>query len=81
MDGVQVTAIILRSVLAAAGYGIIHDQITARICLEYFTIGHTPVFATTSPTLLALGWGVIATWWLWVVVPSNWLPWLSLIHI
>jgi len=44
-------------------YGIVHDQITARICVEYFTIGHAPVFGTDDPTLLGLGWGVIATWW------------------
>jgi hypothetical protein len=50
-------------ILAAVVYGIIHDQITARICVEYFTIGHPPVFPTESPTLLGLGWGVIATWW------------------
>jgi len=31
--------------------------------VEYFTIFHPPVFTTTSPTLLAFGWGVIATWW------------------
>lgn len=49
--------------LAAIFYGIIHDQVTARVCVEYFTIGHPPVFDTTSPTILALGWGVIATWW------------------
>lgn len=51
------------TVLGAIGHGIIHDQITVRVCLEYFTIGHPPVFGTTSPTLLGLGWGVIATWW------------------
>jgi hypothetical protein len=55
--------IILLCILAAITYGIVHDQITARICVEYFTIGHPPVFHTTSPTLLGLGWGVIATWW------------------
>ena len=44
-------------------YGIVHDQVTARVCVEYFTIGHPPVFNTESPTLLALGWGIIATWW------------------
>jgi hypothetical protein len=59
----QAFLIVLGCVCAAVLYGIVHDQITARICLEYFTIGHPPVFATTSPTLLALGWGVIATWW------------------
>lgn len=55
--------IILFCILAAVGYGIVHDQITARVCIEYFTIGHPPVFRTESPTLLGLGWGVIATWW------------------
>ncbi|MGA9392045.1 MAG: hypothetical protein WBV69_16560 [Candidatus Sulfotelmatobacter sp.] len=49
--------------LAAILYGIVHDQITARICVEYFTVFHPPIFHTQSPTLLALGWGVIATWW------------------
>ena len=55
--------IILLCIGAAVFYGILHDQVTARVCVEYFTIGHPPVFPTDSPTLLALGWGVIATWW------------------
>jgi len=41
----------------------VHDQVTARVCVEYFTIGHPPVFGTDSPTLLAFGWVVLATWW------------------
>lgn len=48
---------------AAVLYGILHDQITARICLEYFTIGHPRIFPTSDPTLLAFGWGFTATWW------------------
>lgn len=56
------------AVLAAVIYGIVHDQITARICVEYFTIGHPPVFRTDDPTLLGLGWGVIATWWVGVLL-------------
>jgi hypothetical protein len=59
----QGSAIVALCIGAAVAYGIVHDQITARICVEYFTIGHPPVFATDSPTLLAVGWGVIATWW------------------
>jgi len=50
-------------VIAAVLYGIIHDQFTARICIEYFTVFHPPVFHTESPTLLGVGWGIIATWW------------------
>ena len=59
----QFLAIIVLSVLGGAAYGILHDQVTVRVCLEYFTIGHPAIFATRSPTLLAIGWGIVATWW------------------
>ncbi|MXP30143.1 hypothetical protein GRI58_15140 [Porphyrobacter algicida] len=49
--------------LASIIYGVLHDQVTAHICVEYFTIAHPPVFPTQSPFLLAIGWGIIATWW------------------
>lgn len=56
------------TVLACVVYGIVHDQITARICVEYFTIGHAPIFGTKDPTLLGIGWGVVATWWFGVLL-------------
>src|SRR5262245_8163961 len=59
----QFLAIILMCIVAAVLYGFAHDQITARVCVEYFTIGHPPIFGTDDPTLLGLGWGIIATWW------------------
>lgn len=59
----EAAKIALFATLAAVVYGILHDQVTAHLCVEYFTIAHPPVFNTTSPFLLALGWGVIATWW------------------
>lgn len=53
------------SITAAVLYGIIHDNMTARVCVEYFTKFHIAVsFAGSSPTRLALYWGVIATWWM-----------------
>jgi hypothetical protein len=54
--------------VAAIVYGILHDQVTARVCVEYFTIGHPPIFCTDDPTLLAFGWGVIATWWMGLIL-------------
>lgn len=59
----ETIGIILFAILAAIVYGIVHDQVTAHLCVEYFTIAHPPVFPTESPFLLALGWGIIATWW------------------
>jgi len=51
------------SILAAILYGIAQDMVTVRVSLEYFTAGHPNVFNTANPTVLALGWGVIASWW------------------
>lgn len=64
-SALQFVAIVMTCVLAAVSYGVLHDQVTARICLEYFTIGHPPVFdhPVTSPTVIGVVWGVIATWW------------------
>ena len=51
----QIFGIVLLAGSAAVGYGIAHDLVNVRDSLEYFTVGHPPVFDTTSPTLLALG--------------------------
>jgi hypothetical protein len=64
----QFLAIILLCIAISISYGIIHDQITARICVEYFTIAHPPIFGTVDPTLLGLGWGILATWWVGVLL-------------
>jgi hypothetical protein len=64
----QCFAIVGLCVLAAVTYGVLHDQVTARVCVEYFTIGHPPIFGTQDPTLLGLGWGVLATWWVGVLL-------------
>jgi len=53
----------LLCVVAAIFYGIVHDQVTAHLCVEYFSIAHPTILPLTSPTLLALEWGVLATWW------------------
>jgi hypothetical protein len=55
--------IILFCIIAAVSYGIIHDEITAHICVEYFTVAHPPIFHTNSPLILGFAWGITATWW------------------
>lgn len=53
--------IVIVTALAAVAYGILHDQITARLCIEYFTVAHPPLFSATSPTVVAVCWGITAT--------------------
>ena len=64
----QSIAIVVLSLLACITYGIIHDQSTARICVEYFTIGHPRIIRSEDPTVLGLVWGVVATWWVGVIL-------------
>lgn len=59
----QAVAIVLLCVGASTLYGVLHDQVTVRVCLEYFTVFHPPLVDSTEPTVVALAWGVAATWW------------------
>lgn len=54
-------SIIATTILACVVYDIIHDQITARLCVQYFTVFHPPVFSTQDPTLFGIGWGTTRT--------------------
>lgn len=57
-------AIIALAVAAAVAYGILHDLVTAQLCVEYFTIAHPRIVESESPVVLTLVWGVTATWWM-----------------
>ena len=56
-------AVVALCVSAAVLYGEIHDQITAHLCVEYFSVAHPRVIQSQDPAVLALVWGVLATWW------------------
>jgi len=61
---VEYVKIIAFSIFAACVYGIAHDLVTAHVCVEYFLPPIHPIIVPTdNPFLLALVWGVIATWW------------------
>ena len=47
--------IVLMCIFAAVCYGIAHDHVTARVCVEYFTVGHPPVTGPESRVTM-LGW-------------------------
>lgn len=54
--------IVLLCVGTAVTYGVLQDQVTARVSLDYFTVGHRDV-GLRDPMLIALYWGFTGTWW------------------
>ncbi|MCC6696106.1 MAG: hypothetical protein IT365_10800 [Candidatus Hydrogenedentes bacterium] len=56
--------VVVSVVAIAIAYGIAHDLATAHLCVEYFTVGHPRIVDSESPVVLALVWGVAATWWI-----------------
>jgi hypothetical protein len=61
LRAIQKTKVIFVCVLAAITYGVVHDEITAQVCVEYFSVAHPPLFHTASPIILGLCWGIAAT--------------------
>lgn len=60
--------IFLLAIVAAVFYGQVHDQITAHLCVEYFTIGHPKMIESEEPWRLAIYWGFAATWWVGAIL-------------
>lgn len=48
---------------AIVGYAVLQDQVSARLCPEYFTVLHRPIPGVTDPTLLGVCWGFLGGWW------------------
>lgn len=59
----QSVLIILLCMTFSVLFGILHNQISARVSEEYFTVGHRALIHSTSPTLMGIAWGVNSTWW------------------
>jgi len=56
-------AVLLGSTGLAIAYGIAHDLVTAHVAVQHFTVHHVRIVPSESPMVMALLWGVIATWW------------------
>lgn len=55
--------IVLECTLLSCVAGIAMDMVTAHVAVEYFTIHHPKVVESTSPIVMALVWGIGASWW------------------
>jgi hypothetical protein len=60
----QAVLILLLAIGAAIAYGLVHDQVTIRVCPEYFTVAHAKIVESENLTVIALAWGFRATWWM-----------------
>lgn len=56
-------AIIFGSIGLACALGLALDSVTAHVAVEYFTVYHPKVVESEDPWIMALIWGVIASWW------------------
>lgn len=61
---------LILGVLGAVFYGVVHDQITIRISAPYLMDWHPEIIESRDPTLIALAWGVVATWWFGLILGS-----------
>jgi len=55
--------IVVECILIACALGIAIDLVTAHVAVEYFTVYHPPMVESESPLVMALVWGVVASWW------------------
>jgi hypothetical protein len=55
--------IVLLGLSALVGYAMLQDQVSVRLCPEYFTVLHPPIPGLTDPTLLGISWGFLGAWW------------------
>ena len=55
---VRLRAALLGATVMSA-FSVLMDQVSTRLCLEYFTVLHNPIPGLTDPTLLGVVWGVL----------------------
>ncbi len=63
----EALAFVLQVVLLSCALGIAVDLVTANVAVEYFTVHHPHVVDSESPWVMALVWGVGASWWFGLV--------------
>jgi hypothetical protein len=55
--------IVMVCIIGLSVYGMAQDQISVRLCPEYFTVAHPPIIGLNNLTLLGMAWGFLGAWW------------------
>jgi hypothetical protein len=58
-----VLRIVMVCIVGLSVYGMAQDQISVRLCPEYFTVAHPPIAGLNNPILLGMAWGFLGSWW------------------
>ena len=68
--GTEALRFVLQVVLATCLLGIAIDVVTANVAVEYFTVHHSHVVDSDSPWVMALVWGIGASWWFGLIAAA-----------
>ena len=63
VSGKRFLIVVFGAIGLACVLGICLDMVTANVAVEYFTVHHPRIVETERPWLLAIVWGVGASWW------------------
>ena len=67
---------VLGCIALSCALGIALDLVTANVAVEYFTVHHPHVVDTESPWILAVVWGIGASWWAGAIAGIT-LAWIN----
>ena len=60
---IRFVAIIFGAAGLACLLGVCLNVVTANVAVEYFSVHHAQIVETKNPWILAVVWGVAASWW------------------
>ena len=73
----ETLAFLLQVVSLSCLLGLAVDVVTANVAVEYFTVHHPHVVDSHSPWIMAVVWGIGASWWFGLIA-GGLLWWMNM---